>query len=85
MIKRGLSLKQREKELISLIEDAEGLKFNDILLNLYKNQLGMIQREIKEIKEVDNKVYTNRVKKGVENEIKHPIFKKANKDALESL
>lgn len=47
--------KQREKNLIFLIEDSKELKFNFNIIKSYSNQLKEIQEEIK--KDEDKKKY----------------------------
>lgn len=62
--KRDLSIKSREKELIELVEDAERLKFDDLLIEEYKTQLKEIQNELKQDKE---KIESYKNKKELEN------------------
>ncbi len=51
MKKQQIGILQREKGLLSLIEDAEKYNFNEVLIKDYKQQLKEIQEEIKSIKE----------------------------------
>ena len=50
--KKTLSLNQREKALIELIDDAVELKFDKTLIQVYTTQLKEVQKEIKEIKDI---------------------------------
>jgi len=49
--KAELSLTERKKELIKLINDAEELKFNPQLIKKYKKQLTEIETQINKEKE----------------------------------
>ncbi len=48
---RDLTTQQREKELIKLIEDAQELGFNGVLIKEYQAQLNNVQKEIRADKE----------------------------------
>lgn len=59
---KNLSVQQKEKGLISLIEDSKILKFSKDLILKYSNQLKVIQQELKRDREKLLKF--NRVRKG---------------------
>ena len=46
-MKKGMSINEREKELINLIEDAEKMDFHPSLLQEYKKQLSDVQAVLK--------------------------------------
>jgi hypothetical protein len=48
---KNISVYEKEKELIKLIEDTEKLEFNPKLIQKYKTQLSEVQQEIKLRKE----------------------------------
>ncbi len=50
--KKILTIYQREKALIELIDDARELKFDKTLIRVYTHQLKDVQKEIKDIKAV---------------------------------
>jgi len=54
--KKYLSVFQRVKELKELIKDGETMGFSETLMNLYRNQLELAQKEILEIKKVGKMV-----------------------------
>jgi len=54
--KKDISLKQREKRLIELIEDAKELKFKSKVVKQYEAQLKEVQAEIKADKEKKSKL-----------------------------
>ena len=58
-----LSIQQREKALIDLIQDGETMKFNKDLLEMYKTQLKEIQEEIKRDREA--LLNFNRIERGL--------------------